>query len=156
MLIFVWTNNVWGPCHSICFGISKCRWLECLVNCTLRGDASEPGVMAQISISCASYLASLTPSRDVHICLDQQCMRPSSFHLLWFFRMLMIRMFGHLYTWRRGQWTWCDDTNINLLCILLGFTDAFSKCSYLFRPTKYEAFHLVHNSYLSLIWVGTS
>ena len=133
-----------------------CRWLEWLVTCTLGGGASEPGVMAQISMSCASYLASLTPSLNVKICFDQQCMRPSSFHLLWFFRMPMIRMVGHLYTpgWR--QWAWCDGTNINLLCILPGLTYAIPGCSYLFRPTMYEAFHLVHTSYLSLIWVGTS
>ena len=80
MLIFVSTNKVWGIylvdptwlvfelSFFVYFGFSsrECRWLECLVT-TLRGGASEPGVMAQISISCASYLATLTPSRNVNI-----------------------------------------------------------------------------------------
>ena len=37
---------------------------------TLGGGVSEPGKIAQISISCASDLVSLTPSLNVNICVD--------------------------------------------------------------------------------------
>ena len=115
MLIFVSTNKVWGMLSSLyylaCIGVR--RWLECLVIHTLWGGVSEPSVMAQISICCASYLASLTPSLNVNICFDQQSMRHmlSSWYLacIWvglirlfwsFFEIEpMIRMFGHRTLW---------------------------------------------------------
>jgi hypothetical protein len=42
---------------------------------TLGGGVNEPGEMARISISCVSYLFSITQSLDVNICFDQQSMR---------------------------------------------------------------------------------
>jgi hypothetical protein len=49
---------------------------------TLGGGASEPGVMTQISISFASYLASLTMALNVNICFDQENMRHAIYLIL--------------------------------------------------------------------------
>jgi hypothetical protein len=62
-------------CHSICFEIFKMPMIKMFGHRTLGGGVSEPGKIAQISISCASDLVSLTPSLNVNICVDQQCMR---------------------------------------------------------------------------------